>query len=405
MITKKDELTDILTIVLSLTCVYFVIWAFTGMWPFNDNPYNSFALQANSWLQGRLDLGRDYPHLELAIYAGKFYVSFPPFPSFVILPFALFFGTKTPDGFITFIVSLIGAIYALKLLRLFGKKGKSAIFWVMFLIAGSNVLFVQVNGWVWFIAQNMSFTLSVMAIYYAEKGKGGLSLFFWACAVGCRPFQAVYILLLLYILYKNHKRYNPSDTLPQIIRKRCLWIIPPVSVAVVYMILNYMRFKNPVEFGHNYLPEFVRSEQGQFSLVYLKDNLLTLFTLPGIAENKALAFSTLNRLAFFIVSPIFISFPIYLACSFRKKNIDRAVIILTPLLIALHFVLICAHKTMGGWHFGNRYTVDALPFLFYGLINFFHNQNERLEQLQYPLFILGFGINIVGTITAYAHYI
>ena len=49
--------------------------AFTGFWPWSRNPYSSYVLQACSWLEGRLDLGQDYPWLELAIYEGKYYVS------------------------------------------------------------------------------------------------------------------------------------------------------------------------------------------------------------------------------------------------------------------------------------------------------------------------------------------
>jgi hypothetical protein len=66
---------------LALLGTFWVIAAFTGQWPWQSNPYNSYALQTDSWLKGRLDLGQDYPWLELAIYQGKYFVSFPPFPS------------------------------------------------------------------------------------------------------------------------------------------------------------------------------------------------------------------------------------------------------------------------------------------------------------------------------------
>ena len=39
---------------------------------------------------------------------------------------------------------------------------------------------------------------------------------------------------------------------------------------------NFARFGSVTEFGHNYLPEFVRAENGQFSLTYLVPNLLQL---------------------------------------------------------------------------------------------------------------------------------
>ena len=46
------------------------------------------------------------------------------------------------------------------------------------------------------------------------------------------------------------------------------------------MALNAARFGNPMEFGHNYLPEFVRAEKGQFSLSYAMGHLKQLLRLP-----------------------------------------------------------------------------------------------------------------------------
>ncbi len=68
--------------------VLFCVMAFTGMWPWRENSYASYTLQACAWLQGRLDIphGEAYAFLELAIKDGRYYVSFPPFPSYVLLP-------------------------------------------------------------------------------------------------------------------------------------------------------------------------------------------------------------------------------------------------------------------------------------------------------------------------------
>ena len=74
----------------------------------------------------------------------------------------------------------------------------------------SGYLFVGMNGYVWFIAQSMSFTLSLMALYYTLRNKGGLALTFWACAVGCRPMLALYGILLGYLLVKGYKKENPD---------------------------------------------------------------------------------------------------------------------------------------------------------------------------------------------------
>ena len=50
--------------------------------------YDSYALQAENWLAGRTWIadGEKYTWLELAVYKGRYYVSFPPVPSVLALP-------------------------------------------------------------------------------------------------------------------------------------------------------------------------------------------------------------------------------------------------------------------------------------------------------------------------------
>ena len=95
-----------------------------------------------------------------------------------------------------------------------------------------------------------------MALYYALRQKGGLSLAFWACAVGCRPMLALYGILLVYLLVKGYKKENPKGTVWQLVKDKWYWAIGCGAIAISYMALNYARFGNITEFGHNYLPEF-----------------------------------------------------------------------------------------------------------------------------------------------------
>ncbi|MGN1115131.1 MAG: hypothetical protein ACI4TH_01005 [Candidatus Ornithomonoglobus sp.] len=171
---KRDiDYGSIFLLGLSVLAVFFIMWTFTGQWPWKGHPYNSYILQAQSWLKGRLDLGKNYPHLELAINNGKYYVSFPPFPSYLMLPFVLV-GWTACDGFLALVSSVAGAVYAFKILESFNVKSERAILFALLLTIGSNWLFTAQNAWVWFIAQNMSFTLTLMAFYYALKYKAGL---------------------------------------------------------------------------------------------------------------------------------------------------------------------------------------------------------------------------------------
>ena len=378
------------------------------MWPGDSNSYNSFALQADSWLNGRLDLGMDYEWLELAIFDGKYFVSFPPFPSYILLPFAVFCGANTPDNIINPIATVIGAIYAYKLcLKVLGnEKNSLAFLFTMILYLGSNTMFFIANGWVWFMAQNFSFTLTIMAVYYAYKACPGWSLFFWACAVGCRPFQILYFPVLLILMISTWNKNEHYFKVVKNIKSDWYKGIPCFLVALSYFILNYARFGSIFEFGHNYLPEFTRTETGQFNLAYLKGNLANMFRLPErIEETGKMNFFTYDGVAFWLVNPIIVLFVIVIIYKLVKSRDKKLAMGLTILaLLMIHVVVLCLHRTLGGWHFGNRYTCDTLPIVLFGTL-ICMPKSEKFKPAVYIIFIFGFALNLLGTVAAYNHWI
>ncbi|MGM9936293.1 MAG: hypothetical protein ACI38A_03010 [Candidatus Ornithomonoglobus sp.] len=395
---EKKDYSDIIILCIGALAVLAFMWTFTGKWPWTNNPYNSYMLQTRSWLEGRLDLGQNYPYLELAIFNDKYFVSFPPFPSYVMLPFALLRWYNC-DGIITTAFSIAAVVYAYKLLEHFEIKKGRAMFFALFLTVGSNWLFTAQTAWVWFIAQNMAFTLSLMALYYAVKGKTGLSLAFWACAVGCRPLQFLYLPVILYIVYNQCRQESFKATILYIVKNKWTGAIPMAVIALSYMLLNFARFGNPLEFGHNYLPEFMRVSTGQFNASYIKENLPKLLRLPKITFKGAWEYQSADGTCMLLISPIFISYIVYLVRSLIKKenpDIKLSIIILAVALLEL--ILTTAHKTMGGSHFGNRYTNDVLPVIFLGLIMLI-KQKGRWERLNHILFFIGITVNIIGAVT------
>lgn len=178
----------------------------SGKWLLSPNAYNSYVRQAAAWLEGRLYLSENVPWLELAVYQGRYYVSFPPFPSYVMLPFVLLYGESAPDHLVAFAAMLLGAGYAVKLARQMGLSHRSSAAFAVFLYCANNLWQITVDGWVWFIAQNFAFTLTVMALYYGACGKKGRAFFFLCAAVGCRPFQILYIPVLCWLLLRERKK-------------------------------------------------------------------------------------------------------------------------------------------------------------------------------------------------------
>ena len=433
----SDKYGPYVIILLSAVSVYSLIYMLSANFsPVADNPYNNFSRQAVSWLNGRLSLPENIPWLEIAIFEGRYYVSFPPFPSIVILPFTLFYGINTPDHAIALCISFLALIFAYKLgEKVLGNKPYAVIF-SLFLILGTNYLHISLWGTVWYIAQNFAFLLTLMAFYYAltdNKNHSYLSLFFMCAAMGCRPFNALYLPVVLLLIFRRE-----AKSLVGFLKKILFHAIPASALGAFFMWLNYARFGSIFEFGHNYLPEFYNDPHGQFYIGRVAGNLARMFFGMDF-----IGFPLFHGFAFWLASPIVVSFVVYLLVyvikEFRNKcftgdcssypsdgedvkvtrvvtcnklgnrpkvqDNDKILVIALLLLIMLHLVAFSFHRTLGGHQFGSRYTVDTLPAIYLGLLLILKKlpQNGSVY-LNIPPMIFGLLLNFQGTVAFLAYY-
>lgn len=397
---------------IALGCVLaamLVVSMCTGYWPSRYNAYDSYTRQAEAWLNGTLYLpdGEWLEWLELAIYQDRYYVSFPPFPSYVLLPFVAVFGRGGfAEGWIALAFALAGVVYACRLYRAVCGDERHMLLFVLYLTLSNGWLFLTVNGWVWFFAQNMCFTLSLMALYYAWQGRGGWSMALWACAVGCRPMVVLYLPLLLWLLIAALRCRDPEIPVWRMVLSHLYWGIPPLVIGGSYMALNYMRFGDVLEFGHNYLPEFTRLETGQFSLTYFAQNFASIFRLPVWNGNQTpVGLYGVECMAFWMVNPIFVTAgAAWTYALLRRRCGYGATLVMLPLMVAAHLVFLCCHHTMGGQQFGNRYLVDMLPYVFLGLLVWMP-RGERFARWTLPLMCFGAALNLMGTVMSYNFWI
>lgn len=384
MKTKTAKISTIAYSILIVLGIYAILYLYCDE-ILSKNPYNSYTRQCMAWLDGRLDLGQDYPWLELAVFGGKYYVSFPPFPSYVFMPFALIFGEDNPESFLNVLVALVGVVYAALIAAEYQSSERSAALLPIFLYAGGAVFPVALTNGVWFIAQNMALTLSLMSVYYAKKGRKGVSLFCLCCASGCRPFQVVYLPLIVYLQSGEGRRKDYWLT-------KAYVFIPTVVLAMSYALLNYFRFGNPLKFGHNYLPEFINSEHGQFHFSYIWGNLYNLVRLPDFNADTKMSIPEFNGMNIFLCFPILIW---WMFAAIKTKARTR-LNLLTVSCVVIHILLLVSHKTMGGYHYGNRYIIDVLPAVFITMCSM--DLGRKVDGFRFfqALFLFGLVFNIIG---------
>lgn len=379
---------------------------------FEHNSYDSYTRQALAWRRGETKLDQNYPHLELAIYneayfsehgmddyaayraqfgdvnapiadqpGNEYYVSFPPFPSVPMFFLTFLFGENTPNNVMTVLYTVGAFLFALLLCRRYKLSYLCSIAGAALVCIGSSALFITMSGGVWFQAQALCLFLTMGAFYFLTGKRDRdfyISTAMLACAVGCRPFQALYFLPFAYIIAKH---YNFK-----VLRTWKFYVIP-ACIAGIYMWYNYIRFGNVLEFGHNYLPEFMRMPAGQFGWEYLGENLRNVFTDFPKWTAEGLQFNSFG-FCFYVANPIFILLllaGIYYFCapayspllnkrqtSRNKKDSSLPVstrllyseipeVLLLSAMLLVHLFLLLLHKTLGGWQFGSRYTVDMIP--------------------------------------------
>ena len=360
---------------------------------FSHNSFDSYTLQAMAWRKGKTDVGSDHLYLELAIYneeyysthdkddyeayreffgdvgaeiqhreGNKYYVSFPPFPSVPMFLLTFIFGEETPSNLVSILCLTLAFLFCYLICRRYRQGVIVSIGGALFVCLASSELFLAVNnnaGGVWFLAQTMSLFLTSFA-FYLVLGNKHINHYFafalLACAVGCRPFQILYFFPFLFIIL-----YRKREKIIQAVK----YCIAPAVIGGLYMVYNYIRFKDPLEFGHNYLPEFRRVPGGQFSTEYISDNLrIGFLQMPFYkADNGELAINKFG-FAFWVGSILFLVMVICLIYRLLNRGGNKGDgIAIAGLLICIliHLFSFTLHKTYGGWQFGGRYYADALP--------------------------------------------
>ena len=386
--------------------------------PEKHSNYDSYTLQALAWRDGRVSLDKNYPWLELAIVndeyfsthdkddymsyrevfgdvgvviehqeGNEYYVSFPPVPSVPMFFLSFIYGEETPSCMAGIIYAAGALFFSILMCKRLGYSDLVSVCGGAFVSIASSAFFLCTNksgGGVWFQAQLLSLFLTAAAFYciLGKRDRDHYAAFaLLALAVGCRPFQLLYYFFFAYLAAK---KYDFK------ILKTWKFYIAPAVIGGCFMIYNYVRFGDVFEFGHNYLPEFMRMPDGQFGIAYLKKNFENMFkevpelTAEGISYGRfGFAFWAANVL-FIVVAAgiIFYAFHLYYKRSrpapVKKSRLKKAaaekvsigrflVDIQLPeaavltVLIGAHILLFLLHKTLGGWQFGSRYTADILP--------------------------------------------
>jgi len=318
------------------------------------------------------------------------YVSFPPLPAILMLPFVAIWGFRTNDVLFTLLLAAFNPVLLHALLeRLRARSGRtvSENLWLTGLFAFGTLHFgASVLGQVWYTAHVVGVALACLYLMTALDARrpfvAGLCV-----ALGFVTRTPLLFLFPFFLLESWRTWRGGRD----FVRRALFFGMPILLVGLAMAWMNQARFGSPFEFGHYYLNvKWTERIQrwGLFNVHFLSRNLAAaLVLLPKFFPAYPYLKVSWHGMSLLLTTPVFI----YLLWPRRKDELHRP-LWLTVAAVALPSLL---YQNSGWVQFGYRFSLDWTPLW----ISLLALGGRRMTRLMKLLILVGVGVNLFGAIT------
>jgi hypothetical protein len=378
-------------------------------------PFNHFALLAEAWLDGRLDLGGEPPAYALnndfSHFRGKWFVPFPPFPAVLLLPLVAFAGSAeaVADGRVFLLLAGVApaALFlALEKLRRHGRSERTErdhVILALLFAFGSVYFFSAEQGTVWYAAHVVGAGLAALYLLVALEAErpmlAGLLL-----ALGFATRTPLLFAAPLFLLECFRLRHpdglaalaRPVQALRGLehrafLRDLALFSVPIAAVLAATFVHNQLRFGDPFEVGYRYLEVGWRArieKWGLFHYHYLPRNLgVVLTSLPFWGDALHPPRVNGHGLALWLTTPAYL----WLLRP-KRTPAPHFALAATAVLVALPTLF---YQNTGWVQFGYRFSNDYAVFLFALLAL----GGRRFGAVFYGLALISVVVNAFGALT------
>ncbi|HSP98297.1 MAG TPA: hypothetical protein VL049_13785 [Candidatus Dormibacteraeota bacterium] len=342
------------------TCVYVSLAGLHGT-PWRTSGHEYFNYLADAFLHGQLNLRVLPPAThDLVLYAGRYYLYWPPFPAVVLMPFVSVFGLTFSDVMFTAVlggvdVGLVGLLLAQAtqrgILRL--TDIQRALLTVFFAF-GTVLITLAPFGAVWCTAQLLGVGFVLLTYVSAISLPGGSAVVCAGLALACAAATRNHLVFAgiwpgLYLWHEHAAK--PRGVL---LGWALAGTAPVVTAVVLLALYNWARFGDPFNVGIRYhlAAPFFRENfhrYGAFDIHYVLTNLYyqhIYYPFPIRAD-------------FYMGGSLWLLSPVFLAAFWGMASDaprwSRLGLIASILAVNVPILLL-----MGtGWmQFGPRYTLD-----------------------------------------------
>lgn len=366
--------------------------------------FNHYALLADAWLHGRQDLANGPPayamNNDFALYQGKTYISFPPLPAMLMLPFVKLAGSAENfrDG--QFAIELAGIAPAVLLLVLeklrrtqrSPRTERENLVLASLFAFGTVYFFTAVEGTVWFVASVTGTTVAALYTLWALDAENPLLA---GAMLGCAYLSRPEVCFMAPIFAFEALRVSTPGGVPwpgrspgglasfvssvdvrALARRYAIFAAPILGALAIATWMNWTRYDRatPIWFDHEFLTVGWHARIIKWGLLgyhYLAKNLgIALSSLPWLPPPRA----TLPRSAPFQINEhglaLWFTTPLYLWVLWPKRaegthEADRnwlyAIVAVSAALPAVFDLL---YQNSGWRQFGYRFSNDYSVLLF-----------------------------------------
>jgi hypothetical protein len=341
-----------------------------------------FVWLADAFLHGQLHTTAAPPNLNDWVRIGdRWYVSFPPFPAVLMMPFVALEGLRFNDVAFTVVFGALNVALLYRLLRRIAEHGEEGTppgrpsfeHAVIALVYGFGTLAwsCAIRGEVWFTAETVGVTLTLLYLHASLGARHpALAGLFIACAAITRTplaFAAIFFPLEAVFAGRQvtcaglREVFADPKRRGEVFKKLVLYLLPIAAVAAPTAYMNWVRFGKLTEFGHSHLYANRVNAQiqkyGLFHYQFLERNLHSAFTrLPVIQFNPLRIGFDGEGMSLFVTTPLFawLLWP-----KEKPAPLYRSLWITTAVVAVPGFF----YQNSGWYQFGFRFSLDYTPYL------------------------------------------
>jgi len=380
-------------IVSALTAGFFFV-TFLVYWYLGpqETPYLHHVNQANNFLHGHLDLREEYSRnlntLEAAYYNDKTYMTHPPMPAILLLPFVAVSGLDTNQALISAVLGGLTAALAFRIFRSMVSI-KSAVWLTVMFTFGSTFWYIAAHGSIWYFSHTVGLMFLMLAVYFTITTRNPLAagLCLGAAFLSRLPmgFSAVFFLLM----FSEAPKLAETTATDAVSRGRA-WAVAYVrtnfvtlakfsagagSFVFIYLLFNYLRFDDPLEGGHGLSPQVSQEHlqavysHGISDLHYIPRHVAVMFEqTPLFSKNGSYVWPSWAGAAVWVTTPalLYAYFP---SLRDRRIAIGGAIALMATILFILTRALSRVYWPSLGWDdFRLHDEYFLLPFWGLGLV-------------------------------------